>query len=695
MIWRKSRWLCTLHAMTPPTGRWTAALLILAACSRSVPSSISPAPRSSPDPVRVVPAPADSVPPGLPPGLPPVPQIEGPLQLTVVYPGPRDLIDARDSTFLFGSTGSGRATLTINGEPIAVAPNGAWLAWVPIPPESLITLTLVARQGVDSAVLPYTIRRVPRYIPPVAGVWIDSNSVTPGGRAWWPADEYLPITVRAAEGARVQLRLPDGRVIPLAPNLAPAEVPWGIRAFDRDSTNLSVRLRADRYAGALRGLRLGDDPGLVLGPPPPVITRQGGGCCAPASHAAISRPVEPVLEAIIGPDTARMRLPLRLAPLDTLPLVVEFNDDTAHTGTTDSVTIGRTRPGATYHWFFPTGTRAVVTGRLGEDLRVRLSRGQEAWVPAADAIALPVGTPVTRAAVSSLTLSPRDDRLVLRVPLTQRIPFRMEEEAGRLTLRLYNAVGDINWTRYGATDPYVRDIRWWQVASDEVTLIMDLAGPVWGYRTRWSGNDLLLEIRRPPAIDPAHPLAGRLVVVDPGHPPLGATGPTGLREAEANLAIALELRSLLEADGARVIMTRTADVSVDLAARTRLADSVDADLLVSIHNNALPDGLNPFTNSGSSVFYHQPRSLPLAQAIQVALVRRLGLRDLGAGRGDLALVRPTWMPAVLCEGLFMMLPEHEAALRQPEGQRRYAQAVRDGLLTWLQGVAAKQGAGVP
>ena len=224
---------------------------------------------------------------------------------------------------------------------------------------------------------------------------------------------------------------------------------------------------------------------------------------------------------------------------------------------------------------------------------------------------------------------------------------------------------------------------------------MDLAGPVWGYRTRWSGNDLLLEIRRPPSINPARPLAGRLVVVDPGHPPLGAIGPTGLREAEANLAVALELGALLEAEGARVIMTRSADVSVDLQSRTRLADSLDAEILISIHNNALPDGLNPFTNNGSSVFYNQPRSLPLAQAIQAALVARLGLRDLGAARGDLALVRPTWMPAVLCEGLFMMLPDQEAALRQPEGQRRYALAVRDGLRTWLQSVATRQGAGVP
>ena len=209
---------------------------------------------------------------------------------------------------------------------------------------------------------------------------------------------------------------------------------------------------------------------------------------------------------------------------------------------------------------------------------------------------------------------------------------------------------------------------WAQPTADEVTLTLDLTKPVWGYRTRWDRSDLLLEIRRPPTIDRLHPLKGLRIVVDPGHPPGGATGPTGYREAEANLAVALELRTLLEKGGAQVLMTRTSDVSVPLSWRPLFADSVNADLLISIHNNALPDGVNPFTNSGTSVFYNQPRSAPLARTTQAALVERLGLRDLGVGRGDLALVRPTWMPSILTEGMFMAIPEQEEALRLPAGQ---------------------------
>jgi N-acetylmuramoyl-L-alanine amidase len=69
-------------------------------------------------------------------------------------------------------------------------------------------------------------------------------------------------------------------------------------------------------------------------------------------------------------------------------------------------------------------------------------------------------------------------------------------------------------------------------------------------------------------------------------------------------------------------------------------------------------------------------------------VRRLGLRDLGIGRGDLALVRGTWMPSILTEGLFMMLPDQEAALRSADGRHRYAQAVLDGLREYLKESAA-------
>src|SRR5215212_8516071 len=55
--------------------------------------------------------------------------------LRVVYPALTDVVRVRDSSFLFGSVAQGDTRLTINGYPVRVWPNGAWLAWIPFPPE--------------------------------------------------------------------------------------------------------------------------------------------------------------------------------------------------------------------------------------------------------------------------------------------------------------------------------------------------------------------------------------------------------------------------------------------------------------------------------------------------------------------------------------------------------------------------------
>ena len=80
---------------------------------------------------------------------------------------------------------------------------------------------------------------------------------------------------------------------------------------------------------------------------------------------------------------------------------------------------------------------------------------------------------------------------------------------------------------------------------------------------------------------------------------------------------------------------------------------------------------------------------PLATAVDRALVREFGFPDLGIGRGDLHLVRPTWMPAILTEGLFMMLPDQEAVLGSPAGQAAYARGILAGVKAFLAERAAR------
>jgi N-acetylmuramoyl-L-alanine amidase len=631
------------------------------------------------------------------------PAVADPIRLRVVYPSATDIVRARDSSFIYGSVADGRTRLTINGHPVRVWPNGAWLAWIPFPPDTLMQFRIEASSGRDSSVLMYQVRRdrasLPRLLS-VGGAWIDSVSLSPQGQVWLPRSEYLTLSVRAVEGADVRVRFPDGRRIRLLPEKQAEEALPALRAFDWDTTKLRTPEEV-RYVGVVRGRAFGPDAGPVLRGTTAALVRvlaraalrcvTGAPCPVPYAELVSPESSWATVEATLGRDTVRARWPLQVALLDTLPVVTVFDDDTAGQGTTDSLTPGRAVPGGTYNWFFPTGTRAAVSGRVNDDVRLRLSPVSEAWAPISDALPLPPGTPEPSAIVGSVSVMPAADRAVLRIPLTQRVPFHVVERERSLALTLYSAAGDVDWMRYG-TDPLVRHLTWVQSQRQEVTLTIELSAPVWGYRTRWSRNDLILELRRPPRLSGTNPLRGRTIAIDPGHPPFGSTGPTGLREADANLAVALQLRALLQNAGARVQMTRVSDSAVDLWPRVAFAEQTGSELLVSIHNNALPDGVNPFTNNGTSVFYNQPRSVALAAAVQEALVRQLRLPDLGIGRGDLAVIRGTWMPSVLVEGMFIIMPEQEAALRTRRGAHRYARGVYEGIAGFLREQAKLQSA---
>jgi N-acetylmuramoyl-L-alanine amidase len=589
-----------------------------------------------------------------------------PLKIVVAYPAAGSAIDFGDSTFIFGSVGDGSAKLTIAGQAVAVAANGAWLAWVALPHDSNVAVVLTARRGQDSATA--SLHLVRAGWVGQRGAWSDPRSLEPVGDVWMPTGEPLPLTVRAAPGALIRLFLPNGDVLRFVADSIAGAPPAGTRAFDRDERNLRWSTPGDRYIATLRG----------------ALNPTAGGLDPSAPNGPI--PSAPTLEIAVGSDTTRIPWPLAVTRSSQPPTAIVLDDDPLQQGGTDRITIGRTFPTGTYTWFLPQGTRTRADMRANDQVRLRLSRDAIAWVPATDVHQAAAPDDARRAIIGPPTLTAGSGSTRLRIPVTRPVPLSVDETDRGLVITLFDAVSDANWTRYGADQHFVQLLTWRQEAEDRVVLAVTFERPLWGWRVRVDGTDLVFDFRMPPAVDPEHPLRGRRIVIDPGHPPGGACGPTGLCEPIANLNVANIVREQLTIAGASVIMTRVGPEDMDLWPRVALADSVDADLLISIHNNALPDGVNPFSNSGTSTFFNHPHSLALARAVQARLVASLGLRDLGIARGDLALTRPTWYPAILTEGLFMMFPEQEAALRTPEGQRRYATGVVEGITAFLQQV---------
>ena len=624
------------------------------------------------------------------PDLPPPPAVNGPLQLSVAYPPANATLAVRDSNFIFGATGSGQASLTINGSPVEVAPNGAFLAFLPVPRDGVYRLQ--AARGADTATLVQQVA-----VPAAAGAVPAGpriTSVAPSGALAVPAGEGVEVSVRATPGGRVELVLPDRSRIPLVESGAPAESDPG-DAFrtvppppSRSTTVLYHTLvpataswSANDTAVAVPRLRSVSERALAARQPPPTTTAAGAGdrVLSPRlqqlrQDTLVLDSMAPRIELIVGRDTVRRPLRLNLTVLDPgIPLVGVVQAPAA--APPDWTVRGRVDVAGPFHYFWPPGTFLHITAERAGMYRVQLSADVHAWVPISDVRLLAAGTPPPGAEIAAVRFNAQPGYIDLRIPLGERLPFRVQESESGLTLDVFGGISRVNYFQYGTLDPLIDRAGWSQPADSVFRVQVQLTQPVWGYDVLFDRSDaLLLRIRRPPDIDPEHPLRGLRIVVDPGHPPGGAIGPTGLTEAEANLAVGLKLRTLLEAAGAHVIMTRTDNSSVELGARPRMAADSNAHILLSLHNNAFPDGVNPFLNNGTSVYYFQPQSVDLAKHLQAELLSELRLRDIGIGRADLALVRPTWMPAALTETMYLMIPRQEAALRDPLTQERIALA---------------------
>ena len=588
------------------------------------------------------------------PSVPPVPLVEGRLAPRVVHPAAGALIGSQDSSFIFGSVGHGRAILTINGITVPVLPNGSFIAYLPNPTASTPHYELVAALGRDTARLTHPVRLLPaRVVLSDTGLLVvDTSSVTPRG----------PLMVRDDEPVRVSVRAP--------PNVS-AWVSWygGAQPLVNDAARARL-IGAGTSGGAAvsgdRNLWATDVPAYTLGD---------------SAALMVAR----------GPDTIRLELPRVVSASGAaLPRWALLNLDSGALSDTDRVVVARPTPGGTYKWFLLPGTQVAVTGRIREFVRVRLDSLLEVWVAARDLRPLPVGFAGPRRVAGNPRLVAAEHWVDLVIPLGASPPFAVEPGARSLTLTLYGTQSAADIITYGGTDLLVRLVTWEQQTSDRVRYTLDLSSPPFGYLTFWDRGAFVLRVRRPPGVDPGAPLRGLTIAVDPGHPPVGATGPTGLYEPVSTLAVGLRLKDLLEARGAAVVMTRTTAAAVPLTDRPVIARRANAHALVSIHLNALPDGVNPFGAHGTGTYFFHPQAASLARAIQNGMLASMGLRDLGVYYDNLALTRPTWMPAVLCEGAFIMMPEQEAALRTPEFQEAYARGVADGLEAFFRSLATSR-----
>ena len=241
--------------------------------------------------------------------------------------------------------------------------------------------------------------------------------------------------------------------------------------------------------------------------------------------------------------------------------------------------------------------------------------------------ALADGEPAQVTGVKLLSLK---DQTRVMVDLSRETKFEVrrlkEDPANQVPARIYVDILDAKLA-LGSRDTLpvdnsiLRRIRLGQYSADVVRVVLDMNGPrahqaFMIARPTQLVIDILSQASSPtspakevaakPELAPQKQLARskkadlpppggglRKIVLDPGHggKDPGAIGSTGIAEKDVVLAVAKKLARRLKTElGVQVVLTRHDDRFVPLEDRTALANNENADLFISLHVNASPNG---------------------------------------------------------------------------------------------------------
>ena len=216
----------------------------------------------------------------------------------------------------------------------------------------------------------------------------------------------------------------------------------------------------------------------------------------------------------------------------------------------------------------------------------------------------------------------------------------------------------------------------------------------------------------------------RRIVLDPGHggDNLGTVGVVGVREKALALDIARRIASYLRAhSNLEVLLTRDADVGIDLRRRPRMANELGGDAFISVHANAheageahgmevfflaadsaeeatrqlieTEEGIHPEDKTAAlpwsvlgivsdlGLTAAHARSEMLALSVADGLQRaRPSARFRGVRQAPFGVLKEAKMPAIVLEVGYLTHPQEGRALLEPAVQTQFAQGILLGLV---------------
>ena len=233
-------------------------------------------------------------------------------------------------------------------------------------------------------------------------------------------------------------------------------------------------------------------------------------------------------------------------------------------------------------------------------------------------------------------------------------------------------------------------------AKSVTTLSFKLAqaGKFYGFHYEYnSDGNLVITINHKPAS-----LSGYTIMLDPGHGGIDggantAVSGTGVNgEKHINLFIAKKVKELLEAEGAKVVMTRNEDKWVCYTDRNNAVRNQNPDMFIAIHC----DSSTAANAMGTSAYYYRAYSQPLANAVHESIVNAYKTKiysdksnsfksniSRGANFYAFRVTRVEECPAILIEYGFVSNVAECQVLQSPANREILAAATVEGIKKYI------------
>lgn len=347
---------------------------------------------------------------------------------------------------------------------------------------------------------------------------------------------------------------------------------------------------------------------------------------------------------------------------------------------------GDDRLGGSKMGFVDAGIVFKVVGEKGGLYKVQLSQNRYAFIDK-DYLE-PTEEKVETVNTGSWFVGKNGKYDQVRISLPKRLPYHYwsELDPTRICVELYGAMDNSNWMTQLNDTEMVDYVDFRQVDSDVYQAIIKLKQDyAWGYSVGYEGTNLVIKVKHAPELT----VKGLVVGLDAGHGGAnpGAISASGMTEKELNLSLVKEVQALLEAKGAKVVLSRAGDEGPTMSERKKIFKDAEVDLMISIHNNS---GGSPLVEMGSCTAYKHITNRALAVAMQNRLLE-LGHKNFGViGNFNFSLNAPTEYPNVLLEVLFMSSLIEEEKLADLAYRKKIAKQVVLALEDYLKAAKSAQ-----